>query len=1745
MDQPGKLHRDIITGNIDVRDIPDVQSKVIRVYLCSSSQDTVEERNILVETVYPKLREYAREQYGLEFQVVDLHWGVRDEIWHDGRYCEFALAQISICCETSVGPYFVAILGQKYGNWSLPRMIHSSTMEEILSALKRRRNKDTRDFPLLTDWYVIDENDVEKTYVLKNIVDVYPYIAMKEEPEKQAEALASWQETETALKRLIRKGVEYATTEGQMDDMQRHQLLMSDFDRELECCIMHGNAPEDSCLVFHRTIVDVKNYMNDERAAKFIDLSYNDCEEKIEVDTEFQDMLADTIEKKIPAWIPDENRHHFDVLWKYDDGINPDLHMEYLLQSAQIFKDKMTALIDRHCSNLKSRLKNASDDQGLYQHVLEHWHMTKLNSKNFYMREGLLEVVKDYIYVNTNQPLVLYGDVGVGTTSLTAKVQTEVVNWLDDFFIVSRYVALSASCTSLRDIMHSVCEQLSVILGRTSEKVPKPFKLLQEYFYDLLNSIPKEKTLLLFLDGIERLSPNVCAHEMTWLPETLKTNVKVIITTDPKRNGILENLRLRYKNESNYIEIRPLSAEECLQVVDLWLETEGRKLTDVQREVVWLLFRKCSTPSYMKLVLAMVKDWQSSYVPKNEMLPCDPTDWVNETLDNLENELGRAVVSRCIAYLTASNTGISDSELLDLLSLDDDVLSEIFHVWHPPVRRMPILPWLKIKTALSPVLTEKNVEGVTVTCWANDMYRYVVTVRYMYQSEFKQEIHRNMADYFLGIWNNRKKPFLLPESLIENQKLPFCAAEADRLVPSQPLVFGDESNTMFNRRKFDQVPQHLYLCGKMDELNRLVLFNYEWLYNKTKALSVHHTIFDLNLNPCVEATLVEEALKAAIPVIEENVNNMATELSGRLLSYYSTHENIRELIKQCDKTGLQQSAMIPTYSYHQKPGGALQRTLNAGQEVHFLALTSNDQLLMTKNREDSVVKIFDLATGEHQSTVDVSVGDMHVTPNGKYFVLVDHITKMVVKVHDAKTGDFIGQLIPANHISLKPREKFTMSRVCVSDDFVCVLVSSDISYLCIAEVSTCNFLQILGLDGRATVCEISPDSSLVMVNASTSILAYNLRILQHVGTAVYDSKPVAIAYTPDGNKAFWLDGNVNKITAMLMRNGVTDVSYRVVMEHAVTMDTVTHIAISGDNKYVLVRGKSTILVYDIADESIQTRCYRPFDIPKEFRLPRSTTVELVFTGAAFSRSNKQVIGTIFRNIYVWNIEDSTLLKTLQAPVGVITTLLVAKRHGQIITHQQGSENIHVWNIEDTIGNGTTTLDKMTHPIVDMQLTTDDRLCVVKCKNSDEIGIIDIATGALTDLLTHVGPVIDFTVTPDGQYVFVSIKATKACHCNKIWSVVDRSVIYEFGSIPAFAVSNRTSNAFYIFHQGDSAGGSYHIRKFSLDLDRVRESNFTNSVVNLLCNSFVTADDNYLIALSAEQFDGTKARYVNPTINIYEISDSDEQVAKLEESNISSEVLASLLVNFQRILHVRPTNFAYIILIIYVSYPEDDAIVREDSVQRGLVLFDVNSKMVNHVCENFFGPTVPIDHRLLFSPDLTYCIDFQSNIFDVSSGYFLRQLNEDSAQPWALAVGGKVVVFVDGAELYALRLEDGKEIVRCNVQSNINSIKVGSDERTVVIGCADGRVQSYMVIDEMYENRSQLIRSIPTRSPSSELKRTKSWDKIDDLTRCDTPSMRSGKTDKELLDEITPIPRFRPQSDTYLYLNPKSQSCLIM
>ena len=95
----------------------------MRIFTSSTFTDMLMERNTLMEYVYPKIKEYCREKHGLEYQVVDMRWGVRDEMTDEHMTTVSSLPVLSLqalcmnelkgCQKYSMGPNFIYFGAQK------------------------------------------------------------------------------------------------------------------------------------------------------------------------------------------------------------------------------------------------------------------------------------------------------------------------------------------------------------------------------------------------------------------------------------------------------------------------------------------------------------------------------------------------------------------------------------------------------------------------------------------------------------------------------------------------------------------------------------------------------------------------------------------------------------------------------------------------------------------------------------------------------------------------------------------------------------------------------------------------------------------------------------------------------------------------------------------------------------------------------------------------------------------------------------------------------------------------------------------------------------------------------------------------------------------------------------------------------------------------------------------------------------------------------------------------------------------------------------------------------------------------------------------------------------------------------------------------------------------------------------------------------------------------------------------------
>ena len=83
---------------------------------------------------------------------------------------------------------------------------------------------------------------------------------------------------------------------------------------------------------------------------------------------------------------------------------------------------------------------------------------------------------------------------------------------------------------------------------------------------------------------------------------------------------------------------------------------------------------------------------------------------------SLEANHGKVFVSHALGYLTASQNGLSPNELLDVLSCDEDVLEDVFQYHVPPIRRLPVLLWTRLRLDLGKIQENRY---ISAECFKN------------------------------------------------------------------------------------------------------------------------------------------------------------------------------------------------------------------------------------------------------------------------------------------------------------------------------------------------------------------------------------------------------------------------------------------------------------------------------------------------------------------------------------------------------------------------------------------------------------------------------------------------------------------------------------------------------------------------------------------------------------------------------------------------------------------------------------------------------------------------------------------------------------------------------------------------------------------------------------------------------------------------------------------------------------------
>nr|XP_033811856.1 LOW QUALITY PROTEIN: NACHT domain- and WD repeat-containing protein 1 [Geotrypetes seraphini] len=927
---------------------------LVRVFISSTFADMAIERNVLLERAYTEAQAFCQ-KHGLLFEVVDMRWGVRDYAAVDHMTTELCLKEIKLCQQMSVGPAFIALLGNRYGYRPIPRIIEEKEFDILYSKLRQDKNS----IQLLDLWFWKDDNAIPPAYILQPITTHLQHYEDKTPAklEQHENDVSTWRNVERALASCLRSAALEAEKEGLISEEKKHKYFKSVTEWEIEDGLLTTNRDKPSTAVFFREVKGINQHVGEEQSTQFLDII-----EGGSLDTEAQHLLSE-LKMKITKDYAKHVKVHT-VQWSKELVSHRNKgHARYLEELCEQF----IAVINHQVLEHLGQQRESSDGlDWLVQEVSHHTSLCASSCKVFCGRQELLQHICQSINQSNGQvhaPLVVMGSSGAGKTALVCKVSESLRATLgSEMVIVLRLLGTSLLSTEIHSVLKSICLQvcLAFALPLPTSRITNIYNDTVRFFHSLLLmvSCKEAESLVLIFDSVDQLAAVDGAHRMHWLPKECPPRVHIIVST--LQEEILQTLQEAITNPESYVEVEPLSSQQGGEMIEMFLKSVNRKLTPAQHEVILQSFSQFGQPLLLKLAFEEARRWASYTVLSEVQVAKTIQEAVCHLYQRLERLHGKVLVSHTLGYLVSSRNGLSEAELKDVLSLDDEVLADIYQYWAPPsseVIRLPSMLWTRLRFDLGKYLVERQADGYTVLAFYHRLFLEVVKECYLSVSDRNQR-HWALGDFFQGTWSQgTKKPITLP--FLEK------SLEADRKVASQPLWFSD---CVANLRKLSELPFHLLNAGRVDELKRDVLGNMSWISCKIMSCGIKSVIEDFAMccakinSP--EAELLRHALLLFKPTVDfiegkPDVSIVYTEMLARLLFFASSYPSlIGEVCQQCIRwlRAYPHPIFIPLCGFFLPPGGALQTTITGfKQGITVMEISTEHSLLIVGSRDGTII----------------------------------------------------------------------------------------------------------------------------------------------------------------------------------------------------------------------------------------------------------------------------------------------------------------------------------------------------------------------------------------------------------------------------------------------------------------------------------------------------------------------------------------------------------------------------------------------------------------------------------------------------------------------------------------------------------------------------------------------------------------------------------------------------------------------
>jgi NACHT domain- and WD repeat-containing protein len=1272
-------------------------SRTFRVFVSSTFSDLKAERNALQEKVFPRLRDLAA-AHGCRFQAIDLRWGVSEEAALDQQTMKICLGEIERCQRVSPRPNFIVLLGDRYGWQPIPSEIPASEFEKIIEALDDRGER-----LLVESWYRRDDNAIPAVFCLQPRTDEFV------DPEKWASAEAT---IHTILEREARK---LHLTPG---DALKYNASATE--QEIDAGAMRVPDAREHVFCFFR---DILSFPEDGSAASFQEKDVTAAQKQID------------LQKRLKEHLPG-NVHEYSALWQAD---GPSLgHLDQLC--SDVYAD-LSKVIQAEAGKLEKV-------DPVEAEISAHEIFGKERARVFVGRVDILKSIADYIAGDDPNPLVIWGESGCGKSALMAKMIDQARQNGKD--VLYRFIGATPESSNGRALLESLCKQISLrygnvpferSYGQVISTASDYLKVVKEFPSRLRHANP-DKPIILFLDALDQLSDSDNARDLSWLPQELPPNVRIVLSTLP--GDCLETL-INNVPTKNLLKVDPMPVEDGLAVLDTWFTEIHRTLQREQEKYILDKFSECRIPLYLKLAFEEGRLWKS-YEPLVE-LSSDIPGIIRDLFTRLSSDTnhGRILVSHSLGYLSASKNGLTEDELLDVLSLDKEMMSDFLRrsPKSPHIERLPMIILSRLHFDLGPYLIHRSADGASLLFFYHRQMTQACQAAFLNQSR-----HSGLATYF----------------------------------SPQPLYL-DQFELVPNLRKLSEMVYQQTLAGFPDQVEKALL-NYGYLEAKLAGKGIHELIEDYNLVSRAgvgkekekSLALVQGALRLSTPVLVKDPLQLPSQLTGRLMEFSET--DLCNFLVQIRRQ-IKRPWLRPLHAFVESPSGALLRTMEDGQ-CAIMALMPDGRCTVSVGEEAVGLKVLNLENGTCIRSIVAPnmVSAIAVTPDGRWVVLGTE--KGTVEVWDLKNGKCLrileGYRWSVSSIAITPDGRRAVSGM---SDFTGVsketIVDCPIKVWDL-ESGDCLFT-LRGHTRMVSSLAITPDGQqIVSGSADRTIKVWDLESGNCLRTlqGQHTDEVACVALSKDGLKVvsasydkslkIWdlksgacmktLEGHAMRVYAVALtpdgRNAISGSEDKTLkvwdLESGACINTlvghtraVVRVAITPDGCRAVSSSYGSLKVWDLQNNSNPRA--------QSWHTLRVERIKLTNNGrCAISTCGDQTLK-------VWDVGSGILLRTLAGHKQVVKSpiygpVIALTPDSRTIVSAAADDTLKIWEIES--GSCLRTLVGHKDSIIDVALTPDGRLAV-STSSDNTIKVWNIESGkCLHTLRGHKSCAKGLVLSPDGR-----------------------------------------------------------------------------------------------------------------------------------------------------------------------------------------------------------------------------------------------------------------------------------------------------------------------------------------------------------------------------------------------------------